>query len=341
LKRLLTVTAILTLLTLVAAAAYAQGLVRVTPLGSHDGELCSRDRAMLFEDPTGVRILYDPGQTVDETDPRLGSVDVMLLSHAHIDHIGDRRPGHGGTCDAPTLGAPNPQSNFATIAAAKNAAAFLVSSELDTFLARKIQNVTGSPTTLCVARDRNDDTILPRTSPCVARIHPGGSLVVRHDDAAGIRIYGVQAVHNNGIAASLIDPPGIPPGTTAYGGSPGGYILRFTNGLTVYLTGDTGVFSDMEILGKLYDPRLVVINAGDVGTLGPAEAAYVIKHLVQSTRTVMPSHIYEQATEDGRVRPGSRLEQFINLVRGSATVVVPLSNVTRSFDSEGRCVDCH
>ena len=31
--------------------------VRITPLGSHAGELCSRDRATLFEDPTGVRIL--------------------------------------------------------------------------------------------------------------------------------------------------------------------------------------------------------------------------------------------------------------------------------------------
>src|SRR5262245_16212815 len=45
----------------------SSALVRVTPLGSHAGELCRNDRAMLFEDPTGVRILYDPGRTVDET----------------------------------------------------------------------------------------------------------------------------------------------------------------------------------------------------------------------------------------------------------------------------------
>jgi hypothetical protein len=38
-------------------------LVKVTPLGSHSGELCRNDRALLFEDPTGVRILYDPGPT--------------------------------------------------------------------------------------------------------------------------------------------------------------------------------------------------------------------------------------------------------------------------------------
>ena len=40
--------------------------VKVTPLGTHTGELCARDRAMIFEDPTGVRILYDVGQSVME-----------------------------------------------------------------------------------------------------------------------------------------------------------------------------------------------------------------------------------------------------------------------------------
>ena len=38
--------------------------VKVTPLGSHDGEFCRRDRAMLFEDPDGTRIVYDVGRTV-------------------------------------------------------------------------------------------------------------------------------------------------------------------------------------------------------------------------------------------------------------------------------------
>jgi hypothetical protein len=60
--------------------------VKVTPLGSHTGELCQNDRALLFEDPTGVRILYDVGTAVaGGGDPRLGEVHVVLLSHAHGD----------------------------------------------------------------------------------------------------------------------------------------------------------------------------------------------------------------------------------------------------------------
>src|SRR5947207_13017439 len=87
----------------IVASGQSSALVKVTPLGSHAGELCRNDRAVLFEDPTGVRILYDPGRTVDETDSRLGDVHVMLLSHGHSDHIGDARPNFGapGTCAAP------------------------------------------------------------------------------------------------------------------------------------------------------------------------------------------------------------------------------------------------
>ena len=55
-----------------ARTANGQALVKVTPLGSHSGELCAQDRALLFEDPTGVRILYD--QASRRTRPTRGSV---------------------------------------------------------------------------------------------------------------------------------------------------------------------------------------------------------------------------------------------------------------------------
>jgi hypothetical protein len=55
--------ALLASFALACSPVFAQN-VKVTPLGSHTGELCDRDRATIFEDPTGVRILYDARHTV-------------------------------------------------------------------------------------------------------------------------------------------------------------------------------------------------------------------------------------------------------------------------------------
>ena len=50
-------------LALAAFPTLAQN-VKITPIGSHPGELCANDRAIIFEDPTGVRFLYDPAHNV-------------------------------------------------------------------------------------------------------------------------------------------------------------------------------------------------------------------------------------------------------------------------------------
>src|SRR5262245_4830473 len=109
-------------LSAVSAPAWAQN-VKITPLGTHPGELCDRDRATIFEDPSGVRILYDAGQSVmGGEDPRLGTIHVVLLSHAHTDHIGDRKIAalNAGSCEKPETVSALPNSTTAEIAAAKN-----------------------------------------------------------------------------------------------------------------------------------------------------------------------------------------------------------------------------
>jgi L-ascorbate metabolism protein UlaG (beta-lactamase superfamily) len=317
-------------------------LVKVTPLGSHSGELCRNDRALMFEDPSGVRILYDPGRTVDETDSRLGAVHVMLLSHAHADHIGDTRasPG-GGTCAAPAAGAANPNGNFSSIAAAKNAAV-LAPGELSGYLSRKIQNIRGAATAACPEVGLTNVFDVPLGAPCTASLRPGGSRGARRagTDGPGVRIAAVQAVHSNGVPAALVDSPGEAPGLSGYGGSEAGFVITFTNGLVAYLTGDTGMFGDMSaIISRYYRPTLVVLNMSDTVTLGPNEAAFVVRSLIRP-RSVMPSHVNEQATSDGAVRGGTRVDLFREQVRDAVDVIVPISDVTRSFDSAGRCIGC-
>ena len=138
---------ILPLLVLAAATcstAWAQN-VKITSLGSHAGELCARDRATIFEDPTGVRILYDAGQSVmGADDPRLGKIDVVILSHAHGDHIGDMKLKalEGGTCDNVPVVSAAPNSTTAEIVAAKDAAVIMVV-PLANFIGRKVETIRG------------------------------------------------------------------------------------------------------------------------------------------------------------------------------------------------------
>jgi len=328
---------------LAAQGSSGSGLVKITSLGSHAGNLCRNDRAMLFEDPSGVRILYDPGRTVDEGDARLGEVHVMLLSHAHTDHLGDVRPNRAapGTCAAPAAGPSNPDSNFASIAAGKSAAV-IAPGELADFLGRKIQGLRGPATAACAANGLDSVFDVPLAAPCTATLRPGGSRTARRGGTtgAGVRIAVVPAVHSNGINAQFIEAPGVAAGLSGYGGGEGGFVLTFTNGLVAYLTGDTGMFGDMEtIISRYYHPNLVVLNMSDTVTLGPNEAIFMIKTLVRP-RSVMPSHVNEQATSGGAIRPGTRVDLFQLFVRDYVDVVVPLSEVTRSFDGSGRCVGC-
>jgi L-ascorbate metabolism protein UlaG (beta-lactamase superfamily) len=332
--------ALATILSLSTALAQA---VKITPLGSHTGELCENDRALLFEDPTGVRILYDAGRTVaGGTDPRLGDVHVVLLSHAHGDHIGDIKAAgvNAGTCAQPGTVSAAPNSNTAEIAAAKNSVV-VVSNDMAAFLGNKIHNIRGIETTACPTAGLTRETTVPRSSPCVANLQLGGKRTVKFSGQAnGAQIALVQADHSSTAPRSLLTDPEktnlAADNLTAYIGQANGYVITFTNGLKAYLSGDTAVMGDMKtIIGGFYKVNLAVMNMGAF-SMQSEESAFAVNELIQPN-AVIPSHVNEAATTGGKVNPSTKTKQFIELVKGRP-VHLPLSGKTMEFDGNAKCI---
>ncbi|MEP0848098.1 MAG: metal-dependent hydrolase [Phycisphaerae bacterium] len=57
-----------------------------------------------------------------------------------------------------------------------------------------------------------------------------------------------------------------------YMGNPCGLVLQI-GGVTVYHCGDTGLFSDMKLIGEIYRPQIACIPIGDRFTMGPELAS--------------------------------------------------------------------
>ncbi len=321
----------------VGPAAWAQN-VKVTPLGSHAGELCSRDRATIFEDPTGVRILYDAGQSVlGANDPRLGRIDVVILSHAHGDHVGDQKLKalEAGTCAAPEVVSAAPSSTTGEIVAAKNAAIVMVG-PLANFIARKATAITGKPTAACAG-----DIVGPLAAPCTAFVQTGGTRTFKAAASAkAVEIIPVPAMHESTAPIALLGEASRknlePDGMSLTLGPANGYVLRFTNGLVAYLTGDTGLHAEMQLVARdFYRAHLMELNFG-ASALSAEGAAYAVNVLVQPASVII-SHVNETATSGGKVKPDTRTAAFVGLVKGRP-VYPALSGTTMEFDGSGKCV---
>ena len=172
-----------------------------------------------FDTPGGKRVYIDPflhgNPKCPEFEQEPERVDVIALTHAHGDHVGDTvelAKKHGCTVIAPV--------------------------ELADWLQIKhsLENVL----------DPNK----------------GGTV-----EAHGIRFTLTNAHHsssNNDLE---------------YMGEPCGIVVEVEDGKKIYFAGDTCVFGDMQLIGRIYSPDLAVLPIGDHYTMGPREAAVALELL--------------------------------------------------------------
>jgi L-ascorbate metabolism protein UlaG (beta-lactamase superfamily) len=326
-------------LILAMAPASAQN-VKITPVGSHPGELCANDRATIFEDPTGVRILYDAGHTVTGADDvRLGAIHVVLLSHAHEDHIGDQKlkAVSAGECANSERLPAGLNSTTAEIAAAKNAA-IAMTSDMGAFIGRKVQNIRGKPVAVCP--QTAGVTTVPVADPCRSNTHLGGTFIAKAPQAVqAVEITIVFASHANNVPLSLLSEAQRAnlgaDDTSIVFGPPTGYVVKFTNGLVAYLSGDTGIHTEMKtVVNEFHKANLAVLNFGpSAGTV--MSGAYPMNELVRPASVIL-THPNEAVTEGGKLRPTSRTAALIKQLR--PTPHLAISGRTTEFDGNAKCV---
>jgi L-ascorbate metabolism protein UlaG (beta-lactamase superfamily) len=107
-------------------------------------------------------------------------------------------------------------------------------------------------------------------------MNKGGTLDV---DGLDIEVTMVDAHHSS----SFVDDDGL-----VYLGEPAGYVLHVGDGDSIYVAGDTCLFSDMELIRDLYEPDVAVLPIGDRFTMDPEAAARACEFL--EVDTAIPCH---------------------------------------------------
>jgi L-ascorbate metabolism protein UlaG (beta-lactamase superfamily) len=102
-------------------------------------------------------------------------------------------------------------------------------------------------------------------------LNKGGTVEV-----VGVRVTLTSANHSSST----------PDGT--YAGEPCGVVLELEDSVRIYFAGDTNVFGDMALIGRIYEPAVAVLPIGDHFTMGPREAAVALELL--GVQRCVPCH---------------------------------------------------
>jgi L-ascorbate metabolism protein UlaG (beta-lactamase superfamily) len=99
-------------------------------------------------------------------------------------------------------------------------------------------------------------------------------------DVDGVKFTMTHALHSSGFGQNGSN--------FVYLGDAAGYVVEFESGLKVYCAGDTAVFGDMQLIGRLHSPDVAVLPIGDQFTMGPRGAALALELL--GAKRCIPVH---------------------------------------------------
>ena len=146
-------------------------------------------------------------------------------------------------------------------------------------------------------------------------------------EAAGIRFTMIHADHTGGATLNT----GSEQVTRDFGCW--GWVIEFEDGTTVYHSGDTDLFGDMNLVRERFEPEIAVLPIGGHYTMGPRDAGRALELIGAST--VIPVHYgtfpilagtpeeLEQHTSDGGRRARARRDVGGTAIAWHGMVVTP------------------
>lgn len=160
---------------------------------------------------------------------------------------------------------------------------------------------------ICVTHAHNDhfgDAVELATrneAPIVANFEVASVAERRGAPAVGINIGGTTKVGNTRITMThaIHSSCFVGEGRVEGGGNPGGFVID--SGERIYHAGDTALFSDLALVGELYEPRLALIPIGDFFTMGPREAARAVELLGVERAVPMHYNTFDVIRQDPKV----------------------------------------
>ena len=183
-------------------------------------------------------------------------------------------------------------------------------------------------------------TNVPVAAVCRSNTHLGGAFIAKAPEAAqGVEITIVYASHANNVPLSLLSDAHranlAPDDTSIVLGPPTGYVVKFTNGLVAYLSGDTGIHTEMKtVINEYHKANLTLLNIG-ASAVTLMSAAHAMNELVRPASVIL-SHANEAVTEGGKLRPTSRTAALIKQLKPTSHLAI--SGRTMEFDGKGKCV---
>jgi len=115
-----------------------------------------------------------------------------------------------------------------------------------------------------------------------------------------------------------------------HSGNPAGIVIHGEEA-TIYHAGDTGLFSDMKLIGQLYKPDIALIPIGSLFTMGPEEAAVAVSLIKPKVAIPMHYNTFDLIKQDP--------QSFAKLVKRRAKgvkVVILNPGETYEYKKAGR-----